>query len=128
MTQKFESFKTLLDDVSEFTGSNGLAFMHDEVSSYDDLVELSKSEEFAELPEDIKEKVKLFTLIMHGAECVEEFGGEGLGDSFYAIWHFPYLNLYVQFDGWYASSQGSEYEECFEVEPKEVTIIQYNRV
>lgn len=61
-------------------------------------------------------------------DCVEKHGGEGQGDDYYAVFHFKDHNVFIQFQGWYASHSGSEYEEMFEVRPEEVTVTQYNRV
>lgn len=60
--------------------------------------------------------------------CVEEHGGEGQGDDYYAVFHFKDHDVFIQFQGWYASHHGSEYEEMFEVRPKEVMVTEYNRV
>lgn len=60
-------------------------------------------------------------------EEVEHFGGEGKGDEYWTVYRFIDHNLYIQFDGWYASHNGSEYSDMFEVEPKEVTEIKYLR-
>ena len=61
-------------------------------------------------------------------DCVEEHGGEGQGDDYYAVFNFKDHNVFIQFQGWYASHHGSEYEEMFEVRPEEVMVIEYNRV
>ena len=61
-------------------------------------------------------------------EMVEKFGGEGSGDDYYAVYHFIDHDVYIKFQGWYASHSGSEYEEMYEVRPEQVTVTQYNRV
>lgn len=61
-------------------------------------------------------------------KMVENFGGEGKGDDYYKVYHFIDHDVYIKFQGWYASHQGSEYEEMYEVRPKEVTTTQYNRL
>lgn len=61
-------------------------------------------------------------------ECVEHYGGEGQGDVSYSIYHFKDHDVYIHFDGWYTSHEGSEYSDCFEVEPYQVTVTQYKPV
>ncbi len=61
-------------------------------------------------------------------ECVDDFGGEGKGDEYYKVFYFKDHDVYIQFDGWYASHSGSEYDSMFEVKPEQVTITQYKRV
>lgn len=61
-------------------------------------------------------------------EMVHRHGGEGQGDYYYRIFHFIDHDVYIKFRGWYASHQGSEYEEMYEVRPEQVTITQYNQV
>lgn len=128
MTQKLESFKKLLLDVRSILDITEEDFMDENVPSFDNLTDYRSSGKYDDLSFEDDEKVKLFTLAMQGAECVDEYGGEGQGDDYYAVWHFPHLDLYVKFQGWYASSMGPEYEECYEVAPQEVTVIKYNRV
>lgn len=65
-------------------------------------------------------------------ELVESYGGEGDGSSYWTVYKFTDTETnetaYIQFDGWYASYVGSEFEEWFYVEPKEVLVTQYHRV
>ncbi len=61
-------------------------------------------------------------------ECVEQYGGEGEGDTYYSVYHFIDHDVYIRFDGWYASHYGSEYKEMFEVRPVEKTITVYGLV
>lgn len=61
-------------------------------------------------------------------EMVEQHGGEGEGDSYWAVYNFVDHDVFIQFDGWYASSIGSEFEEKYEVRPEQVTVTQYKRV
>ena len=57
------------------------------------------------------------------------YGGEGKGDEYWTIYEFSNGNesVYVQFDGWYASYDGSEFDEWFFVEPKEVKVVKFSR-
>ena len=63
-------------------------------------------------------------------EFVDNFGGEGCGDQYWSVYSFTdSLNVvYVQFDGWYASYVGSEYNEWFFVEPKKEVVVNFYRV
>lgn len=56
---------------------------------------------------------------------VEDFGGEGQGDTYYIIYKFIDHDVYIKFDGWYASHAGAEYNKMYEVFPKEKTITVY---
>lgn len=60
-------------------------------------------------------------------ENVYQHGGEGQGDEYYSIYKVSNaeLEVYVQFNGWYASYHGSEYQEWFFVEAREETVINY---
>lgn len=64
------------------------------------------------------------------ATGVTDFGGEGQGESFWTVWRFNRGSevVFVKFDGWYDSNCGSEFEEYFEVVPKEQTITVYEKV
>ena len=63
------------------------------------------------------------------AKCIDSYGGEGKGENYWAVYEFYNGNesVYVQFDGWYASYSGSEFNEWFFVEPKEVQVVQFQR-
>lgn len=61
-------------------------------------------------------------------EMVKHRGGEGEGDSYYSVYHFIDHDVYIQFDGWWVSHAGAEYNEMFEVWPEQVTITQYNQI
>lgn len=135
MTQKFESFKNLFKEMDDIIGTNdivgginGNKFMDENINDHDEWKKYQETDDFNKLSDEDKEKVKLFTLIMEGAEVVRQYGGEGEGDTYYTVYHFPHLDLYVQFHGWYASHIGSEFEEMFEVKPEQVTVTQYKAV
>lgn len=57
----------------------------------------------------------------------DSYGGEGQGESLWAVWHFKRgaEECYLKFDGWYASFVGGEFESVFEVEPKTVEVTKY---
>ena len=61
-------------------------------------------------------------------KMVEQYGGEGQGDTYYSVYHFVDHDVYIRFDGWYASHHGSEYEEMFQVRPYEELVVKYKPV
>ena len=61
-------------------------------------------------------------------EISDDFGGEGQGDDYWLVYHFVDHDVYIKFEGWYASSVGSEFNEKYEVSPEQVTVTQYKRV
>lgn len=62
-------------------------------------------------------------------ESVESYGGEDQGSTYYTIWKFERDGefAYFQFDGYYASYNGADFNEVFEVFPREVTKIEFRR-
>lgn len=58
-------------------------------------------------------------------ECVDSYGGEGEGDDYYSVYRFFEHDVFIKFQGWYQSFNGSEYDHMLEVRPKEVTITKY---
>lgn len=120
----FEKFIDLLKSVSEHLDIEESLFMYEEVAGHtiiDEINELKKDN----ISEGDLQTLEEFSEILSDCKSVEEYGGEGQGDDYYQIYHFPKLNLYIKFQGWYTSHDGAEYQECLEVEPKEVTLIQY---
>lgn len=63
-------------------------------------------------------------------EYVDNYGGEEMGRDYWSVYSFAKdgETVYVQFDGWYESYNGSEYEEWFFVEPKPVQKIEFVKV
>lgn len=113
---KFEEIEQLIE--SELFDENDHGpekWMYEDVySSVDDI------EDDGEFKEEFR---KLGTFKM-----VQRHGGEGHGDNYYRIFHFIDHDVYIQFQGWYASYQGSKYQEMYEVRPEQVTVTEYNRV
>ena len=65
------------------------------------------------------------------AKHEDNHGGEGEGDRYWSVYSFTDesgAKIFIQFDGYYASYVGSEYDTYFEVKPKEVLVTQYFRV
>lgn len=57
---------------------------------------------------------------------VDDYGGEGQGDEYWVV--FKVGDQFFRVDGWYASYDGGELDgDVYEVEPQEVTVIEYNR-
>lgn len=90
--------------------------------------ELKKSKWDSE--EGIAFKEGLKQLGLTKVASVESYGGEGQGDTYYNVYEFSdgEESVFVQFDGWYQSYNGAEYQGCFFVEPKQVTKTEYVRV
>ena len=63
-------------------------------------------------------------------EFEDRYGGEGQGDEYWSVYKFSDGDevVYVKFDGWYASYNGSEFNEWYWVEPQEKVITVFNRV
>ena len=59
----------------------------------------------------------------------DSYGGEGQGDEYWSVYSFSREgeSVYVKFDGWYASYNGSEFNEWFFVQPKEKVITVYEK-
>lgn len=92
-------------------------FMFEDV--YDNYTQIEDDESNKDF---IQEYKRLGTVNM-----MEHFGGEGSGDLYYTVYHFVDHDVYVNFEGWYASSVGAEYQEMFEVFPEQKTITVYNQ-
>jgi hypothetical protein len=62
----------------------------------------------------------------------DNFGGEGQGEDYWSVYSFKDKStgetLYVKFDGWYQSYNGSEFDEWYFVKPKQVQVTQYEKV
>jgi hypothetical protein len=57
-------------------------------------------------------------------ELVDRYGGEDQGSDYWSVYSFTdgMEVVFIQFQGWYASYEGSTYEEFYEVKPVEKTI------
>lgn len=60
-------------------------------------------------------------------EFVDRYGGEDQGSDYWSVYSFSdgMQVVFIKFDGWYASYEGSTYEKFFEVKPVEKTITVY---
>ena len=63
-------------------------------------------------------------------KVVEHYGGEGEGELYYTVYRFDNgnLSLYVRFNGWYQSYEGSEYDSHEEVVPVQETVTVFKPV
>jgi hypothetical protein len=87
-------------------------------------------EEVYENADQIDDNPELFTEYskLGKYEMVEHHGGMDEGSDYYTIYHFIDHDIYIQFQGWYASHHGSEYNEMFEVKPYEEVVTKYKQV
>lgn len=67
--------------------------------------------------------------VFPGLSCkqVDQYGGEDMGREYYTVYKFTQNDnvMWIKFDGWYASYDGSNFESVFEVHPTPVTVIKY---
>lgn len=114
--------------VFEQAVSDGIdALEHDEIVNSFFYEELSM-EGLKKYPDDFAEIAKFAaSLDLTDFKMVDSYGGEGQGDTYYKVFKFESGDkvAHIKFDGYYSSYEGSEYEQAFLVEPKEVTVIEY---
>lgn len=62
-------------------------------------------------------------------EEVDRYGGEDQGSDYWSVYSFTdgMEVVFIQFQGWYASYEGSTYQEFFEVQPVEKTITVFEK-
>jgi hypothetical protein len=55
---------------------------------------------------------------------VDQYGGEGQGDTWYSVKYFPKFDLYIRTDGYYSSYNGTDFDNGYgeEVKPVQKTI------
>lgn len=89
-----------------------------------DIRDLEISERDADAVKQAKQVLGAAGVIL---EHEAQHGGEGEGEEYWSIYSFAKdgEKLYVKFDGYYQSYDGSELEQWFYVEPKEVMVVQY---
>lgn len=72
-----------------------------------------------------------YTLDKQGISFKNEdsYGGEGMGDQYWSVYSFTKDNetVYIKFDGWYQSYNGSEFTEWFFVKPEQKTITVFEK-
>jgi hypothetical protein len=59
----------------------------------------------------------------------DRYGGEDQGSDYWSVYSFTdgMQVVFIQFQGWYASYEGSTYEEFYEVQPVEKTITVFEK-
>lgn len=60
---------------------------------------------------------------------IDQYGGEGKGDTWYSVKYFPDHDIYIRVDGFYSSYNGTDFYNgwdcCSEVRPQKKTITVY---
>lgn len=99
-----DKVKELLDEAGSSTLES--AFFHQEICE-------GWSEDCTELETTFQDASIGFT-------CVDSHGGEGEGEDFYTVYKFTNStdeDVYVKFQGWYQSYNGSEFTDYRFVQP-----------
>lgn len=79
------------------------------------------------------EGIKAFRKLLSDAgisfQFVDRYGGEDQGSDYWSVYSFSdgMQVVFIQFQGWYASYEGSTYEEFYEVQPVEKTITVFEK-
>jgi hypothetical protein len=62
-------------------------------------------------------------------EHADNYGGEDQGSDYWSVYSFTdgMQVVFIKFDGWYASYDGSTYEQFYEVKPVEKTITVFEK-
>ena len=62
-------------------------------------------------------------------DLVDRYGGEDQGSDYWSVYSFTdgMQVVFIKFDGWYASYDGSTYEEFYEVKLVEKTITVFEK-
>lgn len=62
-------------------------------------------------------------------EQADRYGGEDQGSDYWSVYSFTdgMEVVFIQFQGWYASYEGSTYQEFYEVQPVEKTITVFEK-
>lgn len=62
-------------------------------------------------------------------QFVDRYGGEDQGYDYWSVYSFTdgMQVVFIQFQGWYTSYEGSTYEEFYEVQPVEKTITVFEK-
>lgn len=125
----FTFFKKFLEVNEESLGLTVEDFFENYVNFV--TLENSKFEEFKQnvknkdIYQEKEEDFDKFFNIIEDSVCVSHVGGEGKGDNYNSVYFFPKAGMYIQFQGYYQSYNGSTYTDMYLVEPKEVTKIEY---
>lgn len=114
-----EDFKVLLKSLFD----EGLCRAEDR-SFFNSDFEQSESEYDEDSEIDFKTLLKENSIKVN---FLDNHGGEGEGEDFWSVYSFTKdgLTVYIKFDGYYQSYNGSEFDSWFFVIPKEKTITVY---
>lgn len=79
--------------------------------------------------EEVGEFRKVLSDLNITFEFVDRYGGEDQGSDYWSVYSFSdgMQVVFIKFDGWYASYDGSTYEEFYEVQPVEKTITVFEK-
>lgn len=115
----FEQLIELADDKCELLyGEIRVPISKEHLPEHADIVEYERSVYLDKLAEKLGYQI----------ECVEQHGGEGQGDSIWAVFEVTspdQVETYYKCHGYYASYHGADYNGCRKVEPKRVTRVEY---
>lgn len=79
-----------------------------------------------------KEKEYKMSLGIGEWEEVDQYGGEGQGDTWYSIKYFKDHDVYLKCDGYYQSYNGTEFydgwDNVYEVKPEQKTITVFEKI
>lgn len=79
--------------------------------------------------EEITEFRKVFSDASISFEFVDRYGGEDQGSDYWSVYSFSdgMQVVFIEFQGWYASYDGSTFDEFYEVQAIEKTIIVFEK-
>jgi hypothetical protein len=79
--------------------------------------------------ESVKEFKKQLAENKIGFKLEDRYGGEDQGSDYWSVYSFSdgMQVVFIKFNGWYASYDGSTYEEFYEVKPVEKTITVFEK-
>ena len=103
--------ETMASFLAENSSELESAFFHEGITDYGDYPEME--EELQQVGIDF--------------ECVEQEGGEGEGEHYHTVYKFTKgkETVFVKFDGWYQSYNGSEMTDYKIVTPQQKVITVY---
>lgn len=79
--------------------------------------------------ESVKDFKKQLTEAKINFKLEDRYGGEDQGTDYWSVYSFTNGNevVFIKFDGWYASYDGSTFEEFYEVQAVEKTITVFEK-
>jgi hypothetical protein len=112
-----DTIKSLFDETSDRILEE--SFFHENISS--------DYEGYEEDEDSVDGLSKTLSIAQVSFECVEQHGGEGEGEDYYTVYQFTKgcETVFVKFQGWYQSYNGSEMTGWAFVTPKQVMVTIY---